>query len=78
MPNKISLNNDFPSIKESDKLYNRAQGLIPSFTQTLAKGPGQWVKGIAPKYLIRDQDMKYGTLLGGKKNRFGIDEIVTA
>ena len=53
MPNKISLNNDFPSIKESDKLYNRAQGLIPSFTQTLAKGPGQWVKGIAPKYLIR-------------------------
>jgi hypothetical protein len=30
------------------------------------------------KYLIRDRDKKYGTLLGGKKNRFGIDEIVTA
>ena len=53
MPNKISLNNDFPSIKESDKLYHRAEGLIPSFTQTLAKGPGQWVKGIAPKYLVK-------------------------
>ena len=31
-----------------------------------------------PKYLIRDRDKKYGTLLGGKKNSFGIDEIVTA
>jgi hypothetical protein len=31
-----------------------------------------------PKYLIRDRDKKYGTLLGSKKNRFGIDEIVTA
>jgi hypothetical protein len=31
-----------------------------------------------PKYLIRDRDKKYGTLLGNKKNRFGIDEIVTA
>jgi glutamate-1-semialdehyde aminotransferase len=53
MPNKISLNNEFPSIKKSDELYNRAEGLIPSVTQTLAKGPGQWVKGIAPKYLIK-------------------------
>jgi transposase InsO family protein len=32
----------------------------------------------APRYLIRDRDMNYGTLLGGKKNSFGIDEIVTA
>ena len=53
MPNKISLNNDYPEIKKSNELYNRAVGLIPSVTQTLAKGPGQWVKGIAPKYLIK-------------------------
>jgi len=53
MPNKISLNNEFPSITKSDELYNRAKGLIPSVTQTLAKGPGQWVKGIAPKYLVK-------------------------
>src|ERR1035437_9837927 len=33
---------------------------------------------ILPKYLIRDRDMKYGQLLGGKKNKFGVDEIVTA
>jgi hypothetical protein len=32
----------------------------------------------APKYLIRDRDKKYGTLLGGENNHFGIDEIVTA
>jgi glutamate-1-semialdehyde aminotransferase len=34
-------------------LYNRALSLIPSQTQTLAKGPGQYVKGVAPKYLVR-------------------------
>jgi len=51
MPNKISLKNDFPVIEKSNRLYNRALGLIPSATQTLAKGPGQWVNGVAPKYL---------------------------
>ncbi len=53
MPNKIDLKNDFPIITKSNELYSRAVGLIPSVTQTLAKGPGQWVKGIAPKYLIK-------------------------
>jgi glutamate-1-semialdehyde 2,1-aminomutase len=53
MPNKISLENNYPDITKSDELYSRALGLIPSVTQTLAKGPGQWVKGIAPKYLVK-------------------------
>jgi glutamate-1-semialdehyde aminotransferase len=53
MPNKISLTNEFPSITKSNVLYERAINLIPSVTQTLAKGPGQWVKGIAPKYLVK-------------------------
>lgn len=53
MPNKISLKNDFPVIEKSNQLYNRAVGLIPSVTQTLAKGPRQWVNGIAPKYLAK-------------------------
>ncbi len=53
MPNKISLKNNFPEITKSDELYNRALGLIPSVTQTLAKGPGQWTKGVAPKYLVK-------------------------
>lgn len=53
MPNKISLTNEFPAITKSNELYERAINLIPSVTQTLAKGPGQWVKGIAPKYLVK-------------------------
>ena len=51
MPNTIKFNNDYPVIKKSDELYNRALHLIPSLTQTLAKGPTQHINGIAPKYL---------------------------
>ena len=53
MPNTINFNNDYPIITESDKLYARALNLIPSVTQTLAKGPGQYIKGIAPKFLVK-------------------------
>ncbi|MEC4685023.1 MAG: aminotransferase class III-fold pyridoxal phosphate-dependent enzyme [Nitrospirota bacterium] len=41
-----------PDIAGSDRLYLRALGLIPNVTQTLAKGPTQHVKGVAPKYLV--------------------------
>lgn len=50
MPNTIKFNEVYPVITESEKLYERAAGLIPAFTQTLAKGPGQYVKGVAPVY----------------------------
>lgn len=53
MPNKIEFNKEFPSIKKSDELYQKALNLIPCTTQTLAKGPQQNVKGIAPKYLVK-------------------------
>lgn len=43
----------FPSITTSDEYYHRALTLIPCATQTLAKGPGQHVNGVAPKYLRR-------------------------
>jgi glutamate-1-semialdehyde 2,1-aminomutase len=49
--NSIGKNQNYPTITASDELYARALGLIPAATQTLAKGPGQYVKGIAPKYL---------------------------
>src|SRR5262249_53371327 len=42
-----------PVITRSDEWYVRATGLIPAHTQTLAKGPGQYVTGVAPKYLQR-------------------------
>jgi glutamate-1-semialdehyde aminotransferase len=53
MPNKIDFNKDYPDITESNKLFERSRGLMPAYTQTLAKGPTQWTKGIAPKYLRR-------------------------
>jgi glutamate-1-semialdehyde 2,1-aminomutase len=53
MANKVAFNKDFPEITESDKLFKRSEGLIPAHTQTLAKGPTQWIKGIAPKYLVK-------------------------
>jgi glutamate-1-semialdehyde aminotransferase len=53
MPNKVQLDQDYPVITESEKLHARATGLIPAFAQTLAKGPTQYVDGVAPKYLQR-------------------------
>ncbi len=53
MPNTVKLDQDYPVITESEKLHARATGLIPAFAQTLAKGPTQYVDGVAPKYLQR-------------------------
>ncbi len=53
MPNKVEFNNDYPIIAKSDEYYKIALELIPAQTQTLAKGPGQNIKGVAPKYLLR-------------------------
>jgi len=41
------------SILRSDEYWKRAKGLIPAGTQTLSKGPTQYVDGVAPKYLVR-------------------------
>lgn len=56
MSNKITFNENYPDISESNKLYERSKGLIPAFTQTLAKGPAQYVNGVAPKYLKRGKN----------------------
>ena len=53
MPNKVHLDQDYPIITESEKLHVRATGLIPAFAHTIAKGPTQYVDGVAPKYLQR-------------------------
>jgi glutamate-1-semialdehyde 2,1-aminomutase len=53
MPNKIQFNKDFPDITNSKKILERSEGLIPAYTQTLAKGPTQWTRGIAPVFLER-------------------------
>jgi len=53
MPKAVRDDDSFPDITRSDAWYARALGLIPAGTQTLAKGPGQYVRGVAPKYLAR-------------------------
>lgn len=53
MPNKVEFNKDYPIITKSDEYYKKALELIPSATQTLAKGPSQNINGVAPKYLER-------------------------
>lgn len=53
MPNGLKFNSNYPVIEESNKIYKRALDVIPSVTQTLAKGPSQYVNGAAPKYLVR-------------------------
>ena len=53
MLNTIKFNKDYPVITKSDELYERALKVQKPVTQTLAKGPGQYTKGIAPKYIQR-------------------------
>lgn len=51
MPNTIDFNENYPDITKSQELYERAKPIMTPVTQTLAKGPGQYIDGIAPKYL---------------------------
>jgi glutamate-1-semialdehyde aminotransferase len=51
MPNKVIFNNDYPTISASNELYERAVEIMTPVTQTLAKGPGQYINGVAPKYV---------------------------
>lgn len=55
MPNKIAFNENYPDITVSQQLYERARPIMTPVTQTLAKGPGQYIDGIAPKYLKKGQ-----------------------
>jgi glutamate-1-semialdehyde aminotransferase len=41
------------SIVESERLWERAQRVIPGGTQTLSKSPTQFVDGVSPKFLAR-------------------------
>ncbi len=50
------MNQPLPSIAQSDLLYERAKKIMTPVTQTMAKGPSQYVKGVAPKYLVRGKN----------------------
>ena len=52
MPNRVDVNDADPvDHRVRRALRARASGSSPRGTQTLAKGPGQYVRGVAPKYL---------------------------
>ncbi|MBI4356174.1 MAG: hypothetical protein HY597_06990, partial [Candidatus Omnitrophica bacterium] len=42
-------------LARSEELWQRAARIIPAGTQTMSKGPTQYVGGVAPKYLQRAQ-----------------------
>jgi glutamate-1-semialdehyde aminotransferase len=51
MPNNVRHGQSLPDITRSRALLQRAERLIPSQTQTLAKGPGQFSRGVCPVYV---------------------------
>jgi glutamate-1-semialdehyde 2,1-aminomutase len=53
MQNSVKFNPDYPDTTQSNALYQRAVKVQKPVTQTLAKGPGQFTNGVAPKYLVR-------------------------
>jgi glutamate-1-semialdehyde aminotransferase len=55
MPNTVSLNADYPDISKSKEILAKAEQIMHPVTQTLAKGPGQWSRGVAPVYLERGE-----------------------
>jgi len=53
MANSVRPNEQDPVINASKAWHSRALSRIPACTQTLAKGPGQFVKGVAPMFSSR-------------------------
>jgi glutamate-1-semialdehyde aminotransferase len=51
MPNSVQFNEALPNISKSLEMYQRGLKVQSPITQTLAKGPGQFSKGVAPVYL---------------------------
>ncbi|HLA42156.1 MAG TPA: aminotransferase class III-fold pyridoxal phosphate-dependent enzyme, partial [Aggregatilineales bacterium] len=43
------------SFTQSDVWWSRGKAIIPAGTQTLSKGPTQFVQGVSPKYLQRGE-----------------------
>ena len=55
MSNKVALNKEYPVIEKSEAMFARSDGLFPANCATLAKGPTQYIDGVAPKYLQRGE-----------------------
>ena len=53
MATKMAITNKYPDITKSQEILKKAQKIMHPVTQTMAKGPGQYSKGISPVYLER-------------------------
>src|SRR5262245_12700337 len=53
MANGVKSNPNYPIIEKSQALQKRARARIPGESQTLAKGPTQYVQGVAPAFVER-------------------------
>ncbi|UAY51523.1 aminotransferase class III-fold pyridoxal phosphate-dependent enzyme [Ferruginibacter albus] len=89
MANKVAFNENYPSIVESNKLYDRAVNIMTPVTQTLAKGPGQYINGVAPKYLKKGKGARvwdvdgneyidYNMAIGPLSLGYGYDKVDNA
>jgi glutamate-1-semialdehyde 2,1-aminomutase len=58
MANTVSFNKDYPTIKRSLELYEKAKQIMLPVTATMAKGPGQYSLGACPIYLDRGKGSK--------------------
>lgn len=47
---------NYPDITISNAWYERAKQIMFPVTQTMAKGPSQYINGVAPKYLAKGKD----------------------
>lgn len=89
MSNGICFNDYYPNIVNSENIFNRSRGLIPCNTQTMAKGPTQYVDGVAPKYLAKgkgcyvwdvdgNQYIDYNMAIGPVTLGYGFPEVDNA
>ncbi len=60
------MTSQYPDITISNSLYERAKQVMFPVTQTMAKGPSQYVSGVAPKYLAKGKDAHVWDVDGNK------------
>ena len=60
------MTSQYPDITISNSLYERAKQVMFPVTQTMAKGPSQYVNGVAPKYLAKGKDAHVWDVDGNK------------
>ncbi len=66
MKNTVKFNKDYPDITVSNQIFEKASKIMHPVTQTLAKGPTQYINGTAPKYLKKGKGAHVWDVDGNK------------